>query len=80
MEEELREQGEGGDDRDRVSGGPGIAASRLTEPSGRGAAPAFPGHTGNFRLVGSVSKRYGLSAACRSAGKASVEQHRRVQP
>lgn len=59
MEEEPTDQCEGDDDRDSVSGGPEIAASRLTEPSGRGAAPAFPGHTGNFRLVGSVSKRYG---------------------
>lgn len=59
MEEELTDQGEDDDDRASVSGGPEIAASRLTEPLGRGAAGAFPGHTGNFRLVGSVSKRYG---------------------
>lgn len=59
MEEELTDQGEDDDDRASVSGGPEIAASRLTEPLGRGTARAFPGHTGNFRLVGSVSKRYG---------------------
>lgn len=59
MEEELTDQGEDDDDRASVSGGPEIAASRLTEPLGRGAARAFSGHTGNFRLVGSVSKRYG---------------------
>lgn len=58
MEEELTDQCEDDDDRDTVSGGPEIAASRLTESLGRGAASAFPGHTGNFRLVGSVSKRY----------------------
>lgn len=59
MEEQLTDQCEDDDDRDTVSGGPEIAASRLTEPLGRGAARPFPGHTGNFRLVGSVSKRYG---------------------
>lgn len=59
MEEELTDQCEDDDDWDTVSGGPEIAASRLTEPLGRGAVRAFPGHTGNFRLVESVSKRYG---------------------
>lgn len=66
MEEELTDQSEDDDDRDCVSEGPEIAASRLT---------SSPGTQGILDLSDPFQNLMALSAACLSASRASVEQH-----